>query len=87
MNMTSNVKTARSQHDQSLRDLIISKIVRSGCACAPDLASQIGNGVKADDLIPVLEQLVAEGVLRYTVDPKDPREYQKPYQVVYELPR
>ena len=69
----------------TLRDLVFRKIWESGCACAPDLAGQIGGGKTADELIPILDSLVVSGLLRHKAkDPDDPRDYQGKYQVVYE---
>lgn len=76
----------RGEQDRQLDDLIVSKIVEMGCACAPDLAGQIGGGTAAKDLIGTLESLVARGVLRRKVDKDDPRKYNE-YQAVYELAR
>ena len=70
---------------QQLRDLIVNRVVEWGHVCAPDLAGQIGTGATPDDLIPVLESLVDDGVLRHVKDPKDKREYKAPYQTRYEL--
>lgn len=69
-----------------LDDLIVRKIVEMGCACAPDLAGQIGSGVKARDLVQPLEALVKRGILRHKKDKSDTREYNE-YQTVYELAR
>jgi hypothetical protein len=79
------VLEAESQ-DVRLNDLIVSKIVEMGCACAPDLAGQIGGGMKARDLVQPLESLVKRGILRHKQDPSDTREYNE-YQTVYELAR
>ena len=83
-----STKTAIDVKEESLREQIVRKIVKLGCACAPDLAGEIGVGKRADDLIPVLHSLVAEGVLRRRQpDPTDPRKYEGEYQTVYELNR
>lgn len=79
-------KTALDVNNPETQNLVESKVRQLGCACAPDLAGQIGTGVRADDLIPVLESLVQRGVLRHKErDPDDDREYNGKYQVVYEL--
>jgi hypothetical protein len=79
-------KTAVDEKSPELNDLVVNKIVELGCACPPDLAGQIGAGVKADDLIPVLKSLVDKGILRRKEkDPDDEREYKGEYQTVYEL--
>lgn len=85
--MSTNVHPAKAETEsgQGKRDLVVSHIVRMGSACAPDLAGQMGHGLRADDLIPVLESLVEAGVLQHKKDHRDQREYGKPYQVVYEL--
>jgi len=81
--ITNPVLEAENQ-DVRLNDLIVSKIVEMGCACATDLAGQIGGGKKAKDLIQPLESLVKRGVLRHKKDESDPREYNE-YQTIYEL--
>lgn len=74
-------------NDQQFEDLIVSKIVEMGCSCAFDLAGQLGEGVKANDLIAVLESLVEKGILRRKKSgADDPRMYGA-YQTVYELAR
>jgi len=85
--MTTNAQLAKGVQTQEIRDLVVRNIVRLGSACAPDLAGQMGSGLRADDLIPVLEALVTDGVLRRKKDPRDPREYKEPFQIVYELVR
>jgi flagellar biosynthesis component FlhA len=71
--------------DQQLRDQLLRQIVEWGHACAPDLAGQIGRGYTAQQLVPVLENLVSEGVLQHMVDTKDERKYEHPLQKRYEL--
>ncbi len=70
---------------QQLRDLIVRQVVEWGRVCAPDLAGQIGRGTTPDDLIPVLESMVHDGVLKPVKDLKDKRKYKAPYQTRYEL--
>lgn len=83
--MATSKRAVRRLNEQELRDLIAEKIVDLGCACAPDLAGQIGLGVTADDLLPILESLVDEGVLCHKKkDPRDPRDYKPPYQTRYQ---
>ena len=83
--MATSRRTVRRLNEQELRDLVSAKLVDLGCACAPDLAGQIGFGVTADDLLPILKSLADEGVLRHKEkDPRDPRDYKPPYQTVYE---
>ncbi len=71
---------------QQLKALIVRQIFDLGHACAPDLAGQIGSGTTKEQLVPILESLVDEGVLRHVKEPKDHRDYKGPYQVRYELP-
>jgi competence protein ComGC len=78
-------KTAVDVSNAKLRRQVEATVRDLGCACAPDLAGQIGQGMKADDLIPVLESLVEDGVLRHKQrEPDDNREYNGKYQIVYE---
>ena len=83
--MATNAKSVRRFDDQELRDLIVRRIVELGCVCAPDLVAHVKAEVDTDDMIRVLEAMVGDGVLQHKHDPKDPRKYTKPYQVVYEL--
>jgi hypothetical protein len=72
---------------EPLRDTIVSKIVKMGRACANDLAGQIGNGVRPQDLVPELDSLEKSGVIRRSEkDKDDPRIYNE-HQTVYELTR
>ncbi|HZG53466.1 MAG TPA: hypothetical protein VEZ40_15145 [Pyrinomonadaceae bacterium] len=81
-----STKTALDVTDEPLREQIVRKIVKLGCACAPDLAGEIGIGKRADDLIPTLHALVDEGVLRRRAhDPNDHHKSDDEYQIVYEL--
>lgn len=86
--MATNVKMEKEGREQELRDAIVRTIVSLGGACAPDLAGQLGSGTRAKDLIPVLNSLVEARVLRRRErDPRDHRDYQGPFQTVYELER
>jgi hypothetical protein len=79
-------KITVGEDNPALKDLVVNKIRELGCACPPDLAGQIGAGVRADDLIPVLKSLVDKGVLRRKdKETDDEREYKGEYQTVYEL--
>lgn len=77
----------RDAKEKEIRDLLVRNIVRLGCACAPDLAGQLGEGKTPTELVPVLDALVDEGVLRLKNDPDDPRKYSDPLQKVYEVSR
>jgi hypothetical protein len=79
------MSTVRSEVD--LKDEIVSKIVKLGCACATDLATELGSGLKPSDLVAPLDSLVKSGVLRYKSDSSDKRKYSAPEQTVYELAR
>lgn len=84
LNMTSNFVLENPSSVQ-FRDLLFRKVWESGCACATDLAGQLGGGITAAQLIPILEDLVAQRALRHKKkDPKDSRNYDDKYQVVYE---
>jgi len=78
-------KTAVDVGNVELRRMVEATVRDLGCACAPDLAGQLGLGLRADDLIPVLESLVENRVLRHKErEPDDNREYDGKYQIVYE---
>lgn len=79
-----HMATNATLEQNNLEDEITGMVVHIGCACSTDLASQIGKGVSADDLLPILETLVKKGTLRHKVDPSDPRKYADRYQTVYE---
>lgn len=66
--LTGNSPVARDQlsyHTEALTDKIIQKLISLGASSAAGLAGEIGRGVRADDLIPLLESLVASGVLQF----------------------
>ena len=73
-----------AEQNETLKDRLVGKIVKMGCACATDLATQLGEGYKAADLVTPLESLVQAGILRHKHDPTDQRQY-KTEQTVYEL--
>jgi hypothetical protein len=79
------MSTVRREVD--LKDEIVSKIVKLGCACATDLATELGSGLKPQDLVAPLESLVKSGVLRHKSDSRDDRKYSAPEQTAYELAR
>ena len=72
---------------KSVKDLVVRKIIDLGCASALHLAVQIGSDTTAEELIPLLESLVQEGILRHSKDSRDPRCYLSPYETIYELAR
>jgi DNA-binding HxlR family transcriptional regulator len=77
----------RGYQDPQLRDLIVSKIVKMGRACANDLAGQIGTGIRPQQLVHELASLEELGVIRRSEkDRDDPRNYNAS-QTVYELTR
>jgi hypothetical protein len=78
--------TVERTDERQMKDKIVREIVQLGCACATDLAGQIGGGTKPSDLIGPLDSLVDSGILRRKKDKDDPREYGE-YQTVYELAR
>jgi predicted ArsR family transcriptional regulator len=72
--------------EQQLRKLILRHLKKWDHACAPDLAAQIGHGITAKQVLPVLDSLVNEGVLRlHENEPSDERKYEPPFQTRYEL--
>ena len=69
---------------EQVRELILQNIRRWEHACAPDLAGLIGHGVTPQELLPVLESMVSEGVLEHMKnETKDPRQYNGDYQRRY----
>jgi hypothetical protein len=78
------LETTQPTNALQLKDQLVSKIVKLGCACATDLAGEIGGRIKPKDLVEPLNSLVDSGVLRRKKDKDDPREYNE-CQIVYEL--
>ena len=73
---------------QNLKDEVVRELwKKGGRACVADLANELSPPKSAKELNPVVESLEREGVVRRVSDPKDPREYEAPYQTVYELTR
>jgi hypothetical protein len=73
-------------NEELLRESILRNIRHWNHACAPDLAGLIGHGVTVDRLIPVLESLVREGVLKHMEkESRDPRDYTGPNKTRYGL--
>ena len=60
---------------------------KGGRACAADLANELEVPTSAKEVVPVLETLESEGILRQADTSKDPRNYKRPYQTVYEVVR
>jgi hypothetical protein len=86
LKMATSVEELKMLNDQQIRQSILQNINRWEHACAPDLAGLIGHGVTADEIIPVLESLVSEGLLEHMKkESKDPRDYKGPYQRRYRL--
>jgi len=84
--MATIVEELKTLNEHQLRESILRNITKWGHACAPDLAGLVGHGVTADRLIPVLESLVDEGVLKpMEKEPKDHRDYTGKYQKRYSL--
>ena len=81
------MSTVAMRNGVDLQKEIVSKIVGLGSACATDLATQIGRGITAKELVDPLEDLVRSGVLRHKTDTGDPRKYSSPEQTAYELAR
>jgi hypothetical protein len=73
---------------QQLKDAVVRELWRKGGrACAADLANELSPPKSARELECILLSLEQEGVLRRVADPSDPRGYEAPYQVIYELSR
>src|SRR5262249_28734879 len=73
-------------NEELLRESILRNIRLWKHACAPDLAGLICYCVTVDKLIPVLESLVSEGVLKHMEkESRDPRDYAGPYMTRYRL--
>lgn len=85
--MATNALQETDEQERELEDQIAGKIVKMGCACATDLATQIGGGRTAKELAERLEGMVKKGILRHKEDKKDSRSYDGEYQIVYELDR
>lgn len=84
--MATSVEELNTLSNKQIRESILQIISRWDHVCAPDLAGLIGHGVTPDQLIPVLELLVDEGVLEHMKkESKDPRNYNGPYQRRYRL--
>ena len=84
--MATSVEELKTLNRQQIRESILQNINHWEHACAPDLAGLIGHGVTADELIPVLESMVSEGVLEHMKkESKDPRDYKGRYQRRYRL--
>lgn len=65
-------------------DVIRGLLRKGGRACAADLANDLPCPVPASAVVRVVEQLADEGVVR-RINEDQGRQYQAPYQTVYEL--
>lgn len=82
--MATSVEELKTLNNEQVRESILQNLNRWEHACAPDLAGLIGHGVTPQELIPVLESLVSEGVLEHMKkESKDPRDYNGEYQRRY----
>jgi len=72
--------------DKQLREQVLRRLMKVGCACVPDLVNELDLATTAKDLDPVVKGLLADGLIRPLVDEQDPREY-KDATTVYELVR
>lgn len=71
---------------EDLQDRVVQDLWRKTSACAPDIATELGEDVSVKQVLRALEQLEDEGVVRRVEpDSEDPREYESPYQDVFEL--
>ena len=61
---------------------IVKHLANEGCSDLTNMASQFG--VNPEELFPLKDQLVADGMIRQVSDPTDPRKYEEPF-VPYEL--
>jgi len=72
----------------NLKDEVIRELwKKGGRACVADLANDLKPPTSAKELNPIVASLEKEGIVRRVSDPKDPRNYEAPYQTVYELSR
>jgi hypothetical protein len=88
MSTLTQSELASSVEAKNLKDEVVRELwKKGGRACVADLANELSPPKSAKELKPVVESLEQEGVVRRVLDPKDPREYEAPYQTVYELTR
>ncbi len=80
--------TSAREAAQKLKDEVVRELWRKGGrACVADLANELRPPKSAKELRPVVESLEQEGIVRRVSDSQDPREYEAPYQTIYELSR
>lgn len=73
---------------EQLKDQVIRSFwKKGGRACVADLANELSPPTSAKELVPIVESLEEEGIVRRVSDPKDHRDYQAPHQTIYELSR
>ena len=84
----SELASSAKETVQALKDEVVRELwKKGGRACVADLANELRPPKSAKELNPVVESLEQEGVVRRVSDPEDPRQYESPYQTVYELAR
>jgi hypothetical protein len=69
--------------NKGLREQVLRRLMKVGCACVPDLVNELDVATKKD-LDSVVEGLLRDGLIRPLSDEQDPREY-KDATTVYEL--
>jgi len=93
--MSSNIATALStgandvqlaNKNNRLREQVLRRLMKVGCACIPDLVNELDLATTAKDIEPVIKGLLDDGLIRRLVDADDPREYVDT-RTVYELTR
>lgn len=84
----SELATSAAETVQKLKDEVVQELwKKGGRACVADLANELSPPRSAKELNPVVESLEQEGIVRRAKDSDDPREYEAPFQIVYELAR
>jgi hypothetical protein len=78
--------SSSEKRGKELRDQILQRLNRVQRACAPDLANELKTEATPEELLLILKSLAEEGLVREVPpDPKDTRNYKKPYQTRYEI--
>lgn len=75
----------QADEKQHLRDEVLRLLWRKRRACAADLANDLAEPLPADDLVPVVKRLEADGVVRKVIDRS--RAFKDPEQTIYEVVR